>query len=192
MYNEQSPRNFPRALFCCSVCLRISRIFAFSCTRRTGVAIFRKPTYCRKHQMKKFQALLLVVSALTAFSCKKNAPETFLEGSKWKLLGFYESGSQNVDAPKPENCRECYVILFETGGNWTGHSSANRLYGQYTVNKKETKLKLSNIGGTEVNELYDGPRFMLMLTSVSLFELKDNKLKLFNGTEDYLLFERIP
>lgn len=139
-----------------------------------------------------FLLCLLGVCMVTAFSCDKDNAFT-LEGSKWKLQSFYDSKGQKPDSPRPENCPECYVIKFEFKGVWQGHSSTNVLFGQYKVDTSKGTLKFTEINGTEINELYDGPKYMLILKTVHSFEVKNNQLKLFYDNEgNYLLFNTIP
>lgn len=131
---------------------------------------------------------------VTASSCDKDEAFT-LEGSKWKLQSFYDSKGQTIDSPRPENCLECYVIKFEIKGSWQGHSSTNVLFGQYKVDNSTSKgtLKFNEINGTEISELYDGSKYMLILKTVHAFEVKNNQLKLFYDNEgNYLLFNTIP
>lgn len=133
---------------------------------------------------------ILGIFLLTAFSCKKEKMKV-LEGSKWKLQGFYDSSNQKSEQPKPDNCSECYVIEFGAI-EWKGHSSTNVLYGHYMVDLKKRTLKFTDIKGTEINELYDVPKYMRILKSVFLYELKENQLKLLSDTPgDYLIFNKI-
>ena len=132
---------------------------------------------------------ILGVFLLTAFNCKKEKMMV-LEGSKWKLQGFYDSSNQKLEQPKPDNCSECYVIEFGTK-DWKGHSSTNVLYGYYMVDLQKRTLKFTGINGTEIKELYDGSKYMLILKSVFSFELKKNQLKLLYDTQgDYLIFNK--
>lgn len=126
---------------------------------------------------------------LTAVSCKKEKMKV-LEGSKWKLQGFYDSRNQKLEQPKPDNCSECYVIKFGDI-DWKGRSSTNVLFGHYIVDLQKRTLKFTDINSTEINELYDGHKYMLILKSVFSFELKENQLKLLYDTQgDYLIFDK--
>lgn len=140
-----------------------------------------------------FIKCLFVILNVIATSCGKD--ETFsIVDTKWKLESFYDLKNQTIDSSKPDNCTECYVINFEKNGLWQGHSSTNVLFGKYKIDRSTLKgnLNFTEINGTEINELFDGSKYMQMLKNVHSFELKNNQLKLFYDFEgNYLLFNII-
>lgn len=146
--------------------------------------------------MKNYTLIILSLFFALVASCAKedSVDKPSFEGTSWKLQGFYDSETGKVEQAEPKYCAECYVIEFSklNKGEWKGHSSTNELTGNYIIPDVSDSLKFTNIKGTEINELFDGPKYMAALGSINLYELVGEQLKLFYGNKgNYLIYNRI-
>lgn len=135
-----------------------------------------------------FKFTIITLLSFLNFSCEKDSVYP-LEGTKWKLQSFSNTNGQVLTFPKPEDCFECYVLNFGIKGQWQGYSSTNVLNGKYIVDntKSNRSLRFSEINGTEINELFDGFKYVQSLKTVHSYELKGNQLKLFYDDKGNLL-----
>lgn len=60
--------------------------------------------------------------------------------------------------------------------------------GQYRI--KDRKLNFIELGGTKINELFDGRKYVEALHQVNRFGIVSKQLKLYYSDTDYLLFEK--
>jgi hypothetical protein len=140
----------------------------------------------------RFAAILLVMAS--AFTCGKENEKkeelTSLEGTKWKLSEFVEVSEGTTKIPEPQS-GQCYWVFFDSDTTFSGKTSTNAVQGIYRINPPASAIYIDNIGGTEINELFDGKLYVERLLSVSFFKLTETSLKLFYNETDYLLFKRI-
>lgn len=139
-------------------------------------------------------ALLFLLTLLTA-ACRQQespAPDA-LRQTSWKLHAFHPSPTAPAQLVQPTTCVPCYTLAFTAQpGEWRGYSSTNVLAGQYRVGPGDQQVQFTQIQGTELGEVLEGPRFRQALASVSAYEvLAGQQLRLFHGPgEGYLLFHR--
>ncbi len=138
--------------------------------------------------MKKIFLILPICFLFFANGCKDDENENPLIGNKWKLVGFVDDQTGIIREPQPNNCKECYLLFFNTNDAFSGHSSTNTLYGTYSANSSSHTIQFTEIGGTKINELYDGREFVNSLSNVVSFTLSIEELKLFYNDNLYLLF----
>jgi hypothetical protein len=61
--------------------------------------------------------------------------------------------------------------------------------GTYTINVQSNELRITQFGGTEINELYDGQRYVDAVNNVKSYSFLNNELKLYYGeNNEYLIF----
>jgi hypothetical protein len=64
--------------------------------------------------------------------------------------------------------------------------------GKYEVNMQDRRLKIINIGGTEINELYDGKLYVESVLKVESFSITERGLALYyDNKKHFLLFKPI-
>ncbi len=118
-----------------------------------------------------------------------NNPTTMkLTATKWKLVGFYDVEKDSLKEAEPKD-EQCYTLEFDTDTTISGTSSTNKLWGNYKIDDELLTIQIANIGGTEINELYDGQLYMESLWQVQFFTITDKELKLYYDNKNkYLLY----
>ena len=106
----------------------------------------------------------------------------------WKLAGFGNTADNTFREAEPKDCEKCYTMTFLKDGTITGHTSTNEIGGEYRI--KGGNLDFLRLGGTEINELFDGQDYVEALYKVNRFEIISKQLELYYGDTDYLLFKR--
>ncbi|MEA4983882.1 hypothetical protein SDC9_75761 [bioreactor metagenome] len=122
--------------------------------------------------------------------CEKEKEEygsTELYGT-WKLTGFSNTAGNTLREAEPKDCEKCYTMTFLKDGTITGHTSTNEIEGECRI--KGGNLNFLRLGGTEINELFDGQDYVEALYKVDRFEIISKQLKLYYGDTDYLLFKK--
>jgi heat shock protein HslJ len=110
-----------------------------------------------------------------------------LQGTKWKLTGFVDTQTGTVKEPEP-NSANCYWLYFNIDKTLNGTSSTNEIMGNYEI--ANSTIQIINLGGTEINELFDGKLFMESLRSIESFSISGKELKLYhNNKKNYLQFK---
>lgn len=128
--------------------------------------------------------LLLFIVALSGCEKDKNP----LKSTEWKLYGFGNTADGTLQQAEPTNCDNCYTIMFGEDGKFKGHTSTNAIEGKYRV--KGVDINFFEIGGTKINELLDGQKYVEALPQVNHFEMASEQLKLYYGDASYLLFKK--
>jgi hypothetical protein len=137
--------------------------------------------------------LCIVLMALfTAASCEKpkdvpTGTTTSLAGIKWKLIEFVQISEGTIKIPEPQS-DQCYWIFFDSDTSLYGKTSTNDIWGQYRINPSTSTIYINNLGGTEINELFDGRLYLERMLSICSFEATKTSLKLYYNETDYLLF----
>ncbi len=141
-----------------------------------------------KAMKKLFLILPFVLFTLSINGCKDDENENPLIGSKWKLVGFVDDQTGITREPQPDDCKQCYLLFFDTNDAFSGYSSTNTLNGTYSASFSSHTIQFTKIGGTKAGELYDGYEFVSSLSNVTHFTLSTEELKLFYNDNLYLLF----
>jgi hypothetical protein len=112
-----------------------------------------------------------------------------LKGTKWKLTSFVFAADGSIKEPKPSGNSYFTVYFAPDSKTLTGFSSTNELFGEYEIDDQASTIKIKQLGGTKINEQYDGKLFVDNLLSIHSFSVEDKDLKLYyNELGDYLLF----
>ena len=132
-------------------------------------------------------ALFLLIGGMGCEKEKEEYGSTELYGT-WKLAGFGNTADHTLREAEPKECEKCYTITFLSDGTITGHTSTNEIGGEYQI--KGESLHFLKIGGTKINELFDGRNYVEALYKVHRFEIASKQLKLYYSDTDYLLFKK--
>ena len=110
-----------------------------------------------------------------------------LIGTKWKLVGFVDEKKGLIKLAEPLD-DDIYTIIFHESHRFSGKSSTNVIEGEFEFDEKTATLEVKNIGGTKINEILDGRRYMSLLESSKRYEITEKGLLLFSNGTTYLLF----
>ena len=133
-------------------------------------------------------AIILLFLAGSVLCCKKDN-EDLLSKTTWKLIGFVNVVYEEIKEVEP-NSDICYILTFNMDKTFSGYSSTNELRGNYDINYTTSYINFYQIGGTEINELFDGKLYIESLSKVDFFSLQENELKLYyNNKQNYLLYK---
>lgn len=132
-------------------------------------------------------ALFLVIGGIGCEKEKEEQAPAELYGT-CKLTGFGNTADNTLREAEPKECEKCYTMTFLKDGTITGHTSTNEIGGEYRI--KGRNLNFMELGGTKINELFDGRNYVEALYKVNRFEINSKQLKLYYGDTDYLLFKR--
>lgn len=139
--------------------------------------------------MKIFIPTMIIILCLSCQN-KDDVTDAPLKGTKWKLVGFVAAATGKVKEAEPAS-EKCYLLTFNENGIFTGVSSTNQLMGTYVLDNEASGIHITNIGGTEINELFDGKLYVERLAAIQSFAITKNSLKLYyNVQKDYLLFNK--
>lgn len=115
--------------------------------------------------------------------------ELSFTNTKWKLIGFVNVKHETIKMAKPES-DSCYVLTFYSDNTFHGITSTNHVEGRYEMNLKTGILKIKQLGGTEINELYNGKYYIESLYLIDSFQITDRGLELYyENKKYYLLFQ---
>lgn len=109
-------------------------------------------------------------------------------GTKWKLIGFADSGTNSIKLAKPSE-GNTYTLIFEEDGTVSGVTSTNQATGTYTLDGHA--LQFTGWGGTKINELLDGPTYVKAIEQVYSYQLSEKGLILNYEAKKYLLFRPV-
>jgi hypothetical protein len=111
-----------------------------------------------------------------------------LIGTEWKLIGFVQSNN-TIKMAEPDS-KQCYHLHLHADGTITGMSSTNELFGSYGFNFQSSTIEIVNLGGTKINELFDGKLYMENLRTVQSYSISKKGLALYyDNNKNYLLFK---
>ena len=154
--------------------------------------------YKKNKNMKKLifrilPAVILFVAAIVVLGgCKKkNENNNSLKNTEWKLINFVDVGNNTKKTPEPDS-EKCYILKFlENGDSLTTTSSTNNFIGTYTIDIKTSSISITSLGGTKINEIYDGILYVESLIKVNKYTIDKDILKLYyNDNKNYLEFKR--
>ncbi len=139
----------------------------------------------------KFIYGIILLSLLLAISCNDNTTdnntiqsEAQLEGTKWKLIGFYDVEKNELREVEPKNCEKCFTLEFDTDSTAQGMSLLN-----YVYCRLKPKLIMGKI--TKAYEITgDGTMYTdTILPKVENYSCKEDVLKFYyNNKKNYLLY----
>jgi len=117
--------------------------------------------------------------------------ELSLISTDWKLIGFVNVAENTIKIAEPQH-ENCYRMIFKPDGTFSGQTSTNQAGGRYEVNVQDKTLKILNIGGTEINELFDGKLYVESMLKVDSFSITERGLALYyDNKKHFLLFKPI-
>ena len=138
-------------------------------------------------------AVILLVAAIVVLGgCKKkNENNNPLKNTEWKLINFVDVANNTKKTPEPDS-EKCYTLKFlEKGDSLTTTSSTNNFIGTYTIDIKTSSISITSLGGTKINEIYDGILYVESLIKVNKYTIDKDVLKLYyNDNKNYLEFKR--
>jgi hypothetical protein len=119
-----------------------------------------------------------------------------LLGNKWKLVGYVSGEDGTLKELKPTSDDnywgiDNYWLFFKNEDTLLVKSSTNDLYGLYEINYSSSTISITLLGGTKINEIFDGKFFIDRLSSVSHLDIEETSLKLYQNEKDYLLFKLV-
>ena len=122
---------------------------------------------------------------------EKNENNNPLKNTEWKLITFVDVGNNTKKTPEPDS-EKCYTLKFlENGDSLTTTSSTNNFIGTYTIDIKTSSISITSLGGTKINEIYDGILYVESLIKVNKYTIDKDVLKLYyNDNKNYLEFKR--
>jgi heat shock protein HslJ len=138
--------------------------------------------------MKKTAFLLIpaLMLALVSFSgCEKKVHNTELIFNKWKLVSFVNESDGTTKIPAPNSFGN-YWIEFKQNNTLSGVSSTNNFTATFAISNGNL-MTITDLGGTEINELGDGELFVECLMSAFRFSVTETELKLYYSENNYLL-----
>lgn len=109
-------------------------------------------------------------------------------GTKWKLIGFADSGTNTIKLAEPSG-GDTYTLKFEGNGTVSGVTSTNQAIGTYTYTLEGHELQITTWGGTKINELFDGPLYVKAIEQVHSYQLSAKGLVLNYAPKKYLLYK---
>ena len=123
------------------------------------------------------------------------SPQEMIIGT-WKLTN-YEHETPHFkkikSPPEPKDCEECYVLIFNEDGTFSGTSSTNKFTGEYTSNGYSILMRVND--RTNEMEYLDGRFYIGWLDIPLLIVITDNKLQLsqvlLTSIQWYLSYKRI-
>ena len=130
----------------------------------------------KKSFFKIFPAVILFVAAIVVLGgCVKKENKNPLKNTEWKLINFVNVGNNTKKTPEPDS-EKCYTLKFlENGDSLTTTSS----------------ISITSLGGTKINEIYDGILYVESLIKVNKYTIDKDVLKLYyNDNKNYLEFKR--
>ena len=137
--------------------------------------------------------VILLIGALIVLSgCEKEkGNKNPLKNTEWKLINFVDVGNNTKKTPEP-NSEMCYILKFlETADSLTAVSSTNNFIGTYTIDIKTSSISITSLGGTKINEIYDGILYVESLIKANKYTIDKDILKLYyNENKNYLEFKR--
>ena len=137
-------------------------------------------------------AAVILTGAMFFAGCEKEKKTSEdITNVKWHLTKFVDVENKTEEAPL-YNSSDVYWLKLNTS-SYEGKSFSNVLAGTVNIDAVTKKITFSNIGGTEINELFDGQRFIDCLKQVYSFKkTTENTLILYyDNNNKYLLFEKI-
>lgn len=135
-------------------------------------------------------ALLLIGSGGCEKENNNNVKDLF---GTWKCIGFGDSETNEITEIEPQDWEKSYTITFNVDGTLTGQTSTNEASGKFKTDMDSKKVVIEFSALTEINELFDGTKFIEAINHVHSYNLtRQDDLQLFYvGENKYLLFKSI-
>ncbi len=114
-----------------------------------------------------------------------------LIGTTWKLVGFANAKRDSIELAQPSG-KETYLLTFKEHGSISGITSTNQAGGKFVLSDREGGLSIIEFTNlTEINELFDGRRYIDAMNKVSSYHISPKGLSLYYGKDTYLLFRPV-
>ena len=137
-------------------------------------------------------ATAILAGAMFFAGCEKEKETSDdITNVKWHLTKFVDVANKTEEAPL-YNSSDVFWLKLKTS-SFEGKSFTNVLAGTVNIDAVTKKITFSNIGGTEINELFDGQKFIDCLKQVYSFKkTTENTLILYyDNNKKYLQFEKV-
>uniref|UniRef100_UPI0032179A54 hypothetical protein n=1 Tax=uncultured Draconibacterium sp. TaxID=1573823 RepID=UPI0032179A54 len=108
---------------------------------------------------------------------------------KWKFIAFGQTGGSTINA-KPDDCNECYVLIFKRDSTMEGKSVLNMLGKNFTLSGNQLIFP-DGVLATEILEEGDPLQFTNALENIQSFDIVGTNLKLFYTDDNFLLFNLV-
>jgi hypothetical protein len=116
-------------------------------------------------------------------------------GSHWKLIGFVNGTTGEVQMPESISGDLCYWLRLNTNHSYLLNTSGDILYGSYNVDTLKQTIAFSPrsypLGMSGEERTVDGQSLKESFAQVSRYLRSEAELKLFYQENVYLLFERM-
>ena len=123
---------------------------------------------------------------LKAPSSHKNI--TSITNVTWKLYGYGVTNTGLVRKSESLDNNWQNIVLFTEDGSFSGHTSSNDLFGEYTISG--SNIEIIRLGGTKVGEILDGIEFHKALQVCQEYKITNNWLLLYyNEGQNILIFK---
>ena len=129
------------------------------------------------------KTIAIAVVSLSIFSCKTAKIQEAVEGKTWELFAI-----NGVEANMDDFNRGLPTATFAADKSVSGHSGCNTYRGTYTLDSKGA-LAVDKVISTKMYCEGDGENnFMRAFANADKAVFEDEKLKLFDGSEEVLVF----
>ncbi len=108
---------------------------------------------------------------------------------RWKFIAFGQTGGSTINA-EPDDCNECYVLIFKRDSTMEGKSVLNTLAKDFMLSGNQLVFP-NGVLATEILEEGDPLQFTNALKNVQSFNIEESRLKLFYSEDNFLLFNLI-
>ena len=143
---------------------------------------------------------LITTIGLLAIGCEKENTKSSIEKEssdypitniKWHLTSFTDVDKQ-MTVPPLNNHEQVYLLKFKDS-TFEGHSFSNEIVGYITMDTVQKNMHFRSIGGTKINELFDGEKFIESLRQVQSYSTPDagTLILYYNENRNYLQFEKV-
>lgn len=146
-----------------------------------------------------FMILIVACSACNKVEMQANSPVidddissffSTLTSEKWKLTQFVDKEIGEIISIDTAN-HHIFTISFITDSTFEAVSSANDIYGTFTLDSISGEISIDVKYGTEVMESQIGEDYVSALGKSDSLALSGKELKLFYDNSKYLHFKRI-
>ena len=106
----------------------------------------------------------------------------------WKFTGFVDAKADTMKTAEPQG-PQCYILTLNEDSTFNGSTSTNQIAGKFKMSDQANGFRITQFGGTKINELQDGGRYVEAILDTYTYSLAKNELRLFYGKDFYLRFK---
>jgi heat shock protein HslJ len=106
----------------------------------------------------------------------------------WRFTGFVDAIADTMKIAEPQG-PQCYILTFNEDSTFNGSTSTNQIAGKFKISDQANGFRITQFGGTKINELQDGERYVEAILDTYSYSLTKNELRLFYGKDFYLRFK---